>query len=126
MNHIASMRKMRPLEPAGSEGSTGAAPGLGAAAELADFFVGGKVRFYRKCKLKIPLKLRLHGAPGKREFLPRAKFRVSSLGKSRCGNGLARMARIRRGITPQTCNPHTSRTGSALSRHVQIGRASCR
>jgi hypothetical protein len=58
---------MRPLEPAGSEGSTGAAPGLGAAAELADFFVGGKGEFYRK-EGEFNTYVRITGAKSKESY----------------------------------------------------------
>lgn len=55
MNDIASMRKMRPLESFGSGGSAaGAALGLGAASDGADFFLVGKEEFYRKWRMKIP------------------------------------------------------------------------
>jgi hypothetical protein len=47
MNDIASMRKMRPLEPAGSCGSFGAGSGFVEAVSCAGCFLGGKWRFYQ-------------------------------------------------------------------------------
>src|ERR1017187_891794 len=90
MNDMASMRKMRPLEPAGSGGSAGAFSGLGAESGLADFFFGGKGEFYQEGSFK---------------------FRVSR--KSRVAADFRARRGSIRGITPQTCNPHTSRTGTA-------------
>src|ERR1022692_3643186 len=90
MNDIASIRKMRPLEPAGSAGIAGAVSGLGAASGLTDFFFGGKPEFYQEGSFK---------------------FRVSR--KSRVAADLRGRRGSIRGIIPQTCNPHTSRTGTA-------------
>src|ERR1017187_3066390 len=73
MNHIVSIRKMRPLEPADSAGIAGAVSGLGAASGLADFFVGGKREFYqeRSFKFRVSTKSRattdLHGEHGSNE-----------------------------------------------------------
>jgi hypothetical protein len=48
MNDIASMRKMRPLEAAGSDGGEGAVAGLGDGSGLTDFLFAGKKEFYSK------------------------------------------------------------------------------
>jgi len=52
MNDIASMRKMRPLEPLGSAGKAAVVSGLGAAEDGADFFFGGKGEFYQDTSFK--------------------------------------------------------------------------
>src|ERR1035441_2424311 len=97
MNDIASMRKMRPLEPAGSAGIARVVSGLGASSGLADFFFGGKPEFYQEGSFK---------------------FRVSR--KSRVAADLRGRRGSIRGITPRTCNPHTSRTDTARALRARM------